>query len=180
MEAPAKPFWGYIGGNKETQETHHYAVPQAPMSLCRSPSSFHLSESFWPCLLFYHQDFLSHKREDLGGLGLLHLDRTQETTHCSASFPACYKSVWHRVDISILSKAIYRVSAIYKNTNGIFHRTRTNSPKICMETQKPQNSQSKPQKNKAEGIIFLDFKLNQEATIIKAILYWHKNRRIDQ
>ena len=47
------------------------------------------------------------------------------------------------VKMTILLKAIYRFSALpYKNTNGIFHRTRTKNFKICMETQKTTNSQN--------------------------------------
>ena len=34
----------------------------------------------------------------------------------------------------------------YQITNGIFHRTRTNNFKICMETQKTPNSQSSLEK----------------------------------
>ena len=34
----------------------------------------------------------------------------------------------------------------YQNSNGIFHRTRTNNPKICMEPQKSPNSQSNLEK----------------------------------
>ena len=34
----------------------------------------------------------------------------------------------------------------YKNTKGIFHRTRTNNSKICMETQKTPNSQNNLEK----------------------------------
>ena len=30
----------------------------------------------------------------------------------------------------------------YQNTNGIFHRTRTNNSKMCMVTQKTPNSQN--------------------------------------
>ena len=36
----------------------------------------------------------------------------------------------------------------YQITNGIFHRTRTKSLKICMETQKTTNSQSNLEKEK--------------------------------
>ena len=35
---------------------------------------------------------------------------------------------------------------LYQNANDIFHRTITNSPKICMEPQKFPNSQSNPEK----------------------------------
>ena len=34
----------------------------------------------------------------------------------------------------------------YQNTNGVFHRTGTQSPKICMEPQKTPNSQSNLEK----------------------------------
>ena len=38
------------------------------------------------------------------------------------------------VKMPILLKAIYRFQCNpYQNTSGIFHRTRTSNPKICME-----------------------------------------------
>lgn len=43
MEDSAGLFWECFGGNKETQGTYHYAVPQVPTSL-ESPPSFHLSD----------------------------------------------------------------------------------------------------------------------------------------
>ena len=39
-------------------------------------------------------------------------------------------------------------SNLYQTTNGIFHRTRTNSFTICMETQKTLNNQSSLEKEK--------------------------------
>ena len=36
----------------------------------------------------------------------------------------------------------------YQNTNGIFHRTRSNNLKICIETQKTLNSQNNLEKHK--------------------------------
>ena len=34
----------------------------------------------------------------------------------------------------------------YQNTNGVFHRTRINNSKICLETQKTLNNQSNLEK----------------------------------
>ena len=52
------------------------------------------------------------------------------------------------VKMTILSKAIYRSSAILLNYNGIFHRIKAKIFAICMETQKTLNSQSNLEKEK--------------------------------
>ena len=52
------------------------------------------------------------------------------------------------VKMTILSKAIYRSSAILLNYNGIFHRIKAKNFAICMETQKTLNSQSNLEKEK--------------------------------
>ena len=44
--------------------------------------------------------------------------------------------------MAVLPKAIYRFNVIPINTYDIFHRTRTNSPKIYTEPYKTQNCQS--------------------------------------
>ena len=50
--------------------------------------------------------------------------------------------------------------SLFQNIGGIFHRTRTNNCKICMETQKTSNSQTiLRKKNEAGGIMLPDFKL---------------------
>ena len=49
------------------------------------------------------------------------------------------------VKMTILPKAIYTCNPC-QNTNGIFHRTKTNKLIICMEAQKTLKSQNYPEK----------------------------------
>ena len=81
---------------------------------------------------------------------------------------------------SLLPKAIYRCNP-YQATNGIFHRTRTNNFKVCIEEQRPWLAKTAlRKKNRAGGIILSDFRVYCKATAVKIVWCWHKNRYTDQ
>ena len=62
----------------------------------------------------------------------------------------------------------------------MFHRTRSNDGKICMELKRSQTGKAiLRKKNGAGGITLSDFRLYYKATVIKTICFWHKNRNTE-
>ena len=57
----------------------------------------------------------------------------------------------------------------YQNANGIFHKTGTNNPKICMESQRSWIAKTILRKNKAGDITLTDFKLYYKAILTKTV-----------
>ena len=84
--------------------------------------------------------------------------------------------------MTILPNAICRFSAIpIKLPMAFFTELEQKNFTIHMETQKTPNSQSIfRKKNGAGGINLPDLRLYYQATVIKTVWYWHKNRNIDQ
>ena len=85
------------------------------------------------------------------------------------------------VKMTILFKSIYRFSATpIKLSMSFFYSTRTKYFKICTETQNTFN-QSNIEKKNGTGVISLpDFRLYYKVAVIQRVLFWHKNRKIDQ
>ena len=84
--------------------------------------------------------------------------------------------------MSILHKEIYRFNAIpVRIPMVLFTEIEKNNAKICRKHKRTQIGKAVLRnKNKTRGIILSDFKPYYKVTLIKMVLYWHKNRRIEQ
>ena len=114
------------------------------------------------------------------------------TSHCSMKWEDTNKwknitCLWigriNIIKVALLPKVVYRFNVIIFKPPLTFFTELEKKPyfKINIEPKRNLNPKSTwRKKNKAGGIILLDFKLHYKASVTKAAWYWYKNRYIDQ
>ena len=106
----------------------------------------------------------------------------KEATNRWTNIPCSWIGRINVVKMSAVPKVIYRFNCnLYQATNGIFPELKQIISQFVWKYRKPRIAKAiLRKKNGTGGINLPDFRLYYNATVIKTVWYWHKDRHIDQ